>query len=106
MYDLLDDSTRRTEEEKNNKQTRFDERNYYKNNITGSVLNTKTSYVSTDYLLGNDKVDSKDYFEEAEAIMFKDIEGFNELSPEKQQEIKDMINRQLKFFIEEEKRDS
>lgn len=51
MYDLLDDSTRRTEEEKNNKQTRFDERNYYKNSITGSVLNTKTSYISTDYLL-------------------------------------------------------
>lgn len=62
--------------------------------------------VSTDYLLGNDNVESKDYFEEAEAIMFKDIEGFNELPPEKQQEIKDMINRQLKFFIEDEKRDS
>lgn len=62
--------------------------------------------VSTDYLLGDDNVESKDYYEEAEAIMFKDIEGFNELSPEKQQEIKDMINRQLKFFIEEEKRDS
>lgn len=59
--------------------------------------------VSTDYLVGKKE---KDYFSEAEAIMFKDIDGFNELSPEKQQEIKDMINRQLKFFIEDEKRDS
>lgn len=62
--------------------------------------------VSTDYLLGNDDAVTKDYFEEAEALMFKDIEGFNDLTPEKQQEIKDMINRQLKFFIEDEKRDS
>lgn len=66
--------------------------------------------VSVDELLGRLKKDDssseKDYFEEAEAIMFKDIDGFNELPPEKQQEIKDMINRQLKFFIEEEKRDS
>lgn len=51
MYDLLDDSTRRTEEEKNNKKTRFDERNYYKNSLSESVLNTKTSFISTDYLL-------------------------------------------------------
>ncbi len=51
MYDLLDDSTRRTEKEKKNSQTRFDEKNYYKNSLTQSVLNTKTSYVSTDYLL-------------------------------------------------------
>ncbi len=51
MYDLLDDSTRRSDKEKNNKTNRFDERNYYKNSVTGSVLNTKTSYVSTDYLI-------------------------------------------------------
>ena len=51
MYDLLDDSTRRGQKEKNNKTSEFDERNYYKNSITASVLNTKTSYVSTDYLL-------------------------------------------------------
>ena len=60
--------------------------------------------ISLDELNGREL--KKDYFEEAEAIMFKDIEGFNELPAEKQQEIKDMINRQLKFFIEDEKRDS
>lgn len=60
--------------------------------------------ISLDELNGREL--KTDHFEEADAIMFKDIEGFNDLPPEKQQEIKDMINRQLKFFIEEEKRDS
>lgn len=79
------------------------ERGYTSPNYEDIVNLSNALECSTDELLGKER---KDYFEEAEAIMFKDIDGFNELSPEKQQEIKDMINRQLKFFIEEEKRDS
>lgn len=62
--------------------------------------------VTTDYLLGNDDASPKDHFSEAEAIMFKDIEGFDDLPPEKQEEIRRTINEQIEFLVHREKKDS
>jgi|SRR5690625_2662506 len=61
--------------------------------------------VSLDELLGR-KSEGGDHFSEAEAIMFKDIEGFNELPEEKQEEIRRTINEQIEFLVHKQKRDS
>lgn len=57
--------------------------------------------ISLDELNNREK---RDYFSEAEAIMFKDIEGFDELPADKQEEIKNTINEQIEFLIHKEKK--
>ncbi|MCG1009262.1 helix-turn-helix transcriptional regulator [Salinicoccus sp. ID82-1] len=42
--------------------------------------------------------------EEPDALMFRDKAGFDELSPEEQQEIMDLVNDQLDFLIERKKK--
>lgn len=70
------------------------------------VLISKLFNVTTDYLLGNDEVEPRDHFSEAEAIMFKDIEGFYDLPPEKQEAIRQTINEQIEFLVHRENKDS
>ncbi|GAB3065558.1 helix-turn-helix domain-containing protein [Salinicoccus sesuvii] len=40
-----------------------------------------------------------DPFEDADALMFSDKEGFDNLSEEDKQELKDMLNDQLEYWI-------
>lgn len=55
---------------------------------------------STDYLLGNDREDTEDPFKDAEVLMFSDKDGFDNLSEEDKQELKDLLNDQLEYWID------
>lgn len=47
----------------------------------------------------------KDIFEDADALMFSDKEGFENLSEEEKEEIKRMLNDQLEYLIYKKRKD-
>ena len=61
--------------------------------------------ISMDELYGRPSKSSNDHFSKAETIMFKDIEGFEDLPPEKQEAIRQTINEQIEFLVHKEKKD-
>lgn len=62
--------------------------------------------VSVDYLLGEEyKEPAADPFKDAEVLMFSDKEGFDNLSEEDKQELKDLLNDQLEYWIDKKNRD-
>ncbi|WP_271397813.1 helix-turn-helix domain-containing protein [Salinicoccus roseus] len=60
--------------------------------------------VTVDELLGRKSVQN-DPFEDADALMFSDKEGFDKLSEEDKQELKDMLNDQLEYWINKKNKD-
>lgn len=56
--------------------------------------------VSVDDLLGRMTKESEDPFKDAEVLMFSDKEGFDNLSEEDKQELKDLLNDQLEYWID------
>ncbi|WP_271401546.1 helix-turn-helix domain-containing protein [Salinicoccus roseus] len=60
--------------------------------------------VTVDELLGRQSRE-KDIFDEADVLMFSDKEGFDNLSEEEKQELKDMLNDQLEYWINKKNKD-
>ncbi|MHC0552103.1 helix-turn-helix domain-containing protein [Salinicoccus sp. CNSTN-B1] len=56
--------------------------------------------VSTDYLLGNDREEKANSLQEADVLMFSNKEGFDNLSEADKQELRELLNDQLEFWIE------
>lgn len=60
--------------------------------------------VTVDELLGRQSKE-KDIFDDADALMFSDKEGFQNLSEEEKEEIKRMLNDQLEYLIYKKRKD-
>lgn len=60
--------------------------------------------IGIDELLGRQPKE-KDIFDEADALMFSDKEGFENLSEEEKEEIKRMLNDQLEYLIYKKRKD-
>ncbi|MEZ2459345.1 helix-turn-helix domain-containing protein [Salinicoccus roseus] len=60
--------------------------------------------IGIDELLGRQPKE-KDIFDDADALMFSDKEGFENLSEEEKEEIRKMLEDQLEYWIDKKRKD-
>ena len=81
------------------------ERGYTKPNDDDLVRLADALDCSVDELLGRQPKPIIDSLDDLDVLMFSDKEGFDNLSEEEQEEIKNMINEQLEYLIHKKNKD-